>query len=71
MREPFDFNNSHSFGRVLRLRRVALGLRQADVAAAAGCSVVRVSQIERGSRPGDALGHRIVDFLRGSTGAAR
>jgi transcriptional regulator with XRE-family HTH domain len=55
----------------IKIARTTLGLTQRDLAAAAGCSNERLSQIERGSRPSPALLKRLTAALNGALRKAR
>lgn len=50
-------------GMIWRLRRVAAGLRQQDIAARAGITTTRLSAIERGEQEPSELDQRLIERL--------
>ena len=59
MSTPSDLH----IGMIWRLRRVAAGLRQQDIAARAGMATTRLSAIERGEREPSSLERRLIDRI--------
>ena len=57
------FPQSLHIGMTWRLRRVAAGLRQQDIAARAGMTTTKLSAIERGEREPSNLERRLIDRI--------
>jgi transcriptional regulator with XRE-family HTH domain len=53
--------NALHIGMIWRLRRIAVGLRQQDVAARAGITTTRLSAIERGEQKPSDLDRKIIE----------
>ena len=57
-------NDIASFGRWLKLRRIALELTQADLAELVGCAVVTIRKIEADERrPSPQIAERLAQYL--------